>query len=274
MTVKIITDSTSYLEKEFIERENITIVPLHYIFDGQEYREGFPGEFSDFYRKLESTKLFPTTSQPSAGDFFDAYKDALRENDEAIAIVLSSKISGTYTSAVLANGMLEDKKVTIVDSYVAAAALGYLIEDAVEMSKKGMNSEEIAAELNERKKRLDILVTPDTLEYLSRGGRMSTIQSSIGNLLNIKPIIRLVDGELKLAEKARGRTKAISRLIEMVEPGVRKISVCHILNLQEADKMASTLKERFPQALVTIDELGPVIGSHLGPKTLALCLYY
>ena len=79
MTVKIITDSTSYLDKEYIEKENITVVPLHYIFDGQEYREGFPGEFSDFYRKLESTKLFPTTSQPSAGDFFDAYTNVLRK---------------------------------------------------------------------------------------------------------------------------------------------------------------------------------------------------
>jgi DegV family protein with EDD domain len=274
MTVKIITDSTSYLEKDYIEKENITVVPLHYIFDEQEYREGFPGEFGEFYRKLENTKFFPTTSQPAAGDFFDAYNEAFKEHDEVIAIVLSSKISGTYASAVLADGMLEDKKVTIVDSHASAAALRYLVEDAVEMSKEGLNAAAIASELNERKKKLDILVTPETLEYLSRGGRMSSLQSSIGNLLNIKPIIRLVDGELKLAEKARGRNKALAKIIKMVKDDVKRISVCHIMNLEEAKVMAEDLKNQYPDAVVTIDELGPVIGSHLGPKTLALCLYY
>lgn len=274
MTVKIITDSTCYLDKDFIERENVTVVPLHYVFDGEEYKEGFPGEFGEFYNKLQSTKLFPTTSQPAAGDFQVAYLDGFKDHDEAIAIVLSSKISGTYTSAMLANGMLEDKKVTIVDSFVAASALGFLVEDAVQLAKEGKNAKDIAELLNEQKKKLDVYVTPETLDYLSRGGRMSSIQSSIGNLLSIKPIIRLVDGELKLVEKARGRNKAVSRIIELVEPNVKRISVCHILNLEEATTVANTLKERFPDAKVTIDELGPVIGSHLGPKTLGLCLYY
>lgn len=274
MTVKIITDSTCYLDKDFIKRENVTVVPLHYVFDGEEFKEGFPGEFGEFYNKLQSTKLFPTTSQPAAGDFHVAYLDGLKDHDEAIAIVLSSKISGTYTSAMLANGMLEDKKVTIVDSYVAASALGFLVEDAVKLAKEGKNAKEIAAFLNEQKKKLDVYVTPETLDYLSRGGRMSSIQSSIGNLLSIKPIIRLVDGELKLVEKARGRNKAVSRIIELVEPHVKRISVCHILNLEEAETVANTFREKFPNAKVTIDELGPVIGSHLGPKTLGLCLYY
>lgn len=274
MTVKIITDSTCYLDKDFIQSENVTVVPLHYVFDGQEYKEGYPGEFGEFYSKLESTKLFPTTSQPAAGDFQVAYLDAFNKFDEAIAIVLSSKISGTYTSALLANGMLEDKKVTIVDSFVAASALGFLVEDAVQLAKEGKNATEIAELLNEQKGKLDVYVTPETLDYLSRGGRMSSIQSSIGNLLSIKPIIRLTDGELKLVEKARGRNKAVARIIEMVEPHVKRISVCHILNLEEAESVANTLKEKYPKAKVTIDELGPVIGSHLGPKTLGLCLYY
>jgi len=273
MTVKIITDSTSYLDKEYATKENITVVPLNYIFDGVDYKEGFKGEFDDFFHLLETTKLFPTTSQPSAGDFYEAFVDGLREHDEIIAIVLSSKISGTFTSAQMAKDMLEDKKVTIVDTLNAASTEKFLVEDAVEMAKKGMNAEEIAKVLNEKKKKLDVLITPDTLEYLSRGGRLSSVQSRIGNLLNVKPIIRLIDGELKLIEKVRGNKKALDRIVELVSPNPERIAVCHILNYKEAEKMRDMLMKKYPNAKVTIDDLGPVVGSHMGPKTLGLCIY-
>ncbi|MDX9917482.1 MAG: DegV family protein [Gudongella sp.] len=274
MTVKVITDSTSYLDPEYIKKEDISVVPLNYIFGGVESKEGLKGSFEDFYRELESSTDFPTTSQPSAGDFLNAYNDALRDYDEAIVIVLSSKISGTYNSATTAGTMLEDKKVTIVDSTVAAAALKFLVEDAVEMSKQGMDAASIAKVLDEQKEKMEVLLTPESLEYLTRGGRMSTLKSSIGKLLNIKPIIRLIDGELKLEEKARGRKKAIARLIELVRPEVKRIGVCHILDLEEAQLVTKTLKEKFPKAVITFEDLGPVIGSHLGPKTIGLCIYY
>lgn len=273
MTVKIITDSTSYLDKEYAKKENITVVPLNYIFDGIDYQEGFKGEFDEFFHKLESTKLFPTTSQPAAGDFYQAFVEGLKDHDEIIAIVLSSKISGTFTSAQMAKDMLEDKKVTIVDSLNAASTLKFLVEDAVAMAKEGKTGEEIAEVLNDKKKHLDVLITTDTLEYLSRGGRLSSVQSSIGNLLNIKPIIRLIDGELKLIEKVRGKNKAIGKIVDLVNPNATRIAVCHILNIEEAEKMKEKLQEKFPNTTVTIEDLGPVVGSHLGPKTLGLCIY-
>lgn len=108
--IKIITDSTCYISKEYVEKENLAIVPLTYVFDGVSSKEGFKGEFDEFFEKLGSTKLFPTTSQPAAGDFVDVFNEALKENDEIIVIVLSSKLSGTYNSALLAKNMLEDKK--------------------------------------------------------------------------------------------------------------------------------------------------------------------
>lgn len=108
--IKIITDSTCYISKEYVDKENIGIVPLTYVFDGVSSKEGFKGEYDEFFQKLGSTKLFPTTSQPATGDFFHAFNEALKDNDEIIAIVLSSKISGTYNSASLAKNMLEDKK--------------------------------------------------------------------------------------------------------------------------------------------------------------------
>ncbi|HLS53092.1 MAG TPA: DegV family protein [Tissierellaceae bacterium] len=271
--IKIVTDSTSYISKDYIEKEDVAVVPLNYVFDGETYLEGFKGEFDDFFRKLENSNLFPTTSQPSVGDFHQVFKDALKEYDEIIAIVLSSKLSGTYNSAVLAKDMLEDERVTIIDSETSASNLRFLVEDAVEMAKANKSSEEIIKHINNKKNSMKVFLTAATLEYLKRGGRLSALQSTIGNLLNIKPIIELKDGQLQLLEKVRGKNRATSKIISYIHENVEKISICHILNLEEAEKFKSTLEEKFPKASITIDDLGPVVGSHLGPKAIGICFY-
>lgn len=272
--IKIITDSTSYLSKKYAKKENITIVPLNYVFGEETGKEKSPGEFDDFFEKLKTTKLFPTTSQPSAGEFLDFFNDAFEEGyDEVIAILLSSKLSGTYNSAVLAKNILENKKITIIDSQNAASNLRFLVEDAVEMVKEGKSSEEIESHINSKKMEMYVYLTTETLEYLSRGGRLSALQSTVGNLLNIKPIIELKNGELTLLEKLRGKNKAISSIIDKVPTNVKRIGICHILNVEEAQKFKNILEEKFPEAEVSIDELGPVIGSHLGPKGIGICFY-
>lgn len=272
--IKIITDSTSYLEKDYCLQEDITVVPLNYIFGGKTHLEGFKGEFDEFYKELASSKDFPTTSQPAVGDFLEAFTAAFEEGyDEIIAILLSSKISGTYNSAVLAKNMLEDERITIIDSLSAASNLRFLVEDAVNMAKEGRSPKEIEEYINDKKERMKIYLTVDTLEYLARGGRLSSIQSTLGNLLNIKPIIQLKDGQLELLEKIRGKNKAMERIISYINEDVEKIGICHILNHREAEKLRDKLKVRFPQATIIIDELGPVVGSHLGPKAIGLCFY-
>lgn len=271
--IKVVTDSTSYITKEFAIKENLEVVPLNYIFDGQTFKEGFKGEFDEFFEKLGSTKLFPSTSQPSAGDFYEAFVNGLKDHDEIIAIVLSSKVSGTYNSAVLAKSMLEDKKITIIDTETSASNLRFLVEDALNMVKEGKTTNEIVTFIEVKKKSMYVFLTTATLEYLSRGGRLSSVQSTIGNLLSIKPIIQLKNGELKLVEKVRGDNKALSTIIDNIPDHVQKIGLCHILNIEEAKKVKIMLENKFPDALITIDELGPVIGAHLGPKTLGFCFF-
>lgn len=272
--IKIITDSTSYITKEYAEKENITVVPLSYVFDGISYKEGFKGEFDEFFQKLGSTKLFPTTSQPPAGEFVEAFENAFKDDyDEIVVILLSSKLSGTYNSAVLAQNMLENKSITIIDTLTSASNLRFLVEDAVEMVKEGKSSDEIKEFIEEKKNNMKVYLTADTLEYLSRGGRLSTFQSTVGNLLNIKPIIQLKEGELSLLEKTRGKNKAIEGTIEKVPEDVSKIAVCHALNIDEAKKVKGILEEKFPNALISLDDLGPVIGAHLGPKAIGICFY-
>ncbi len=271
--IKIITDSTAYLTREYIRKENISIVPLNYVFGEENGKEAFPGEFDDFYDKLENTKLFPTTSQPSAGEFVSEFNKSFEEGyDEIIAIVLSSKLSGTYNSALLSKDMLDDKKVTIIDSLSAAANMRFLVEDAVEMAKLGKSSEEIETHLNAKKMNMIIYLTTETLEYLSRGGRLSSMQSKIGNLLNIKPILKLKDGELGLLEKLRGKNKALNTMIDKVPEDVKQIGICHVSNIEGAEKLRSRLVEKFPNIEIQIDELGPVIGAHLGPKGIGICI--
>jgi DegV family protein with EDD domain len=271
--IKIVTDSTSYFSKEFLKNKDLSIVPLNYVFDDKSYVEGFKGEFDEFFKMLGSSKLFPTTSQPAVGDFYEVFKKALEDYEEIIAIVLSSKLSGTYNSAILAKNMLEDKKITIIDSETSASNLRYLVEDALQMSEEGKTSKEIEDFINDKKTKMNIYLTTDTLEYLSRGGRLSSFQSAIGNFLNVRPIIELRDGELQLLEKIRGKNKSILRLIEKIPENVQKISICHILNLSEAKKLQDILIKKFPDADISVDELGPVVGAHLGPKTLGICFY-
>lgn len=272
--IKIVTDSTAYITKEYAERENITIVPLNYVFGEETGKDPFPGEFDEFYNKLENTKLFPSTSQPAVGEFLDAFNKAFSKGyDEIIAILLSSKLSGTFNSAMLAKDMLEYKKITIIDSLTTVSNMKFLVEDAVEMVKQGKTSDDIEIYLNTKKTNINIYLTTDTLEYLRRGGRLSTVQATLGNLLNIKPIIELKDGELKLLEKLRGRNKVISAIIDRIPSNVNKIGICHVLNKEDAEKIKDLLKEKFPNAIIIIDELGPVIGSHLGPKGIGVCFY-
>ena len=271
MTVKIITDSTSYLEPELIEKENITVIPLNYVFDGKDYKEGFRGGFDDFFHKLETTDFFPTTSQPATGDFVEAYEEALKSHDQVVVITLSSKISGTYTSAQMAADLVDPDKIKVVDSVGVAGTLRFLVEDAVAMAKNGMKAVEISEKIGETTDKTGIAMTTDTLEYLSRGGRLSSLQAGIGNILSIKPIIEMKDGPLQLVQKVRGKRKALNGLLSYVPENATRLSVCHVTNKEESEKMAQTLREKYPAARVTVDELGPVIGAHLGPKTVGIC---
>ncbi|NLX63075.1 MAG: DegV family protein [Tissierellia bacterium] len=272
--IKIITDTTSYIAKDFAEKHNISVVSLNYSFDGLVEKEGFPGEFENFFNRLANSNLFPTTSQPSTGEFIEVYQKAISEGYESIIVILlSSKLSGTYSNAVLAKNMLGDERITIIDSQQVASNLRFLVEDALNMTQNGHTKEEIVAYIEEKKKKMFIYLTVDTLEYLKRGGRLSSIQSIIGDALNIKPIIMLDDGELKLIEKVRGKSRAITSMVKKIPEDVKRISICHVLNEAEAVKIKESLEKQYSFAQITIDEIGPVIGCHIGPKALGICFY-
>jgi DegV family protein with EDD domain len=269
--VKIVTDSTSYINKEYLVQSDIASVPLSVIFQGTVTNEGFPGEFDSFYEKLKTSEDFPTTSQPSIQAFYDVFKPALDNGQEIIAIVLSSKLSGTYNSAMAAALMCETDKIVVIDSETCGPNLRFLVERANELSLDGLSRDEIVDIINKEKKRTGINITVGSLEYLKRGGRLSSTQALIGTLLSIKPIIALIDGKLEPIDKVRGKSKAIAAMISNIPQDVKRISICQIQNLDDAEDIRTVLKEKFPKAEISFSELGPVVGSHLGPKALGIC---
>jgi len=272
--IQIVTDSTSYINKSFIEEHDIEVVPLSVHFEDETETEGFVGEFESFFSKLANAKNFPTTSQPPIGSFVKVFEKAIDEEKEIIVLTISSKLSGTYSSASSAAKIVDKDKISVIDSESTAANLKAFVEIALEMIAKGHTRDEIVSRIEEQKKRSSICLTVDTLDYLQKGGRLSNTSAFFANLLNIRPIIALVDGKLEGVSKTRGKKKALEKMIELIHKDAFRISVCHIYALDEAQSVKETIQSRFPNAEVTVDDLGPVVGAHLGPKALGICYLY
>ncbi|NLC45179.1 MAG: DegV family protein [Clostridiales bacterium] len=269
--IQIVTDSTAYFTKEYAIKNNIQVVPLSVTFSGETNDEGFPGEFESFYRRLESSKDFPTTSQPSISAFAEVYEEILAQGNEIITIVISEKLSGTHNSASAAENMTAPDKISVIDSETTVANLKLLVEMARTMAENGNSREEIVVNIEREKKRMYVDLTAATLEYLKRGGRLSSAQAAIGGFLNVKPILGLRDGKLEAVAKVRGKKKALDYLVDHVPENATHISVLHIMSTEEAKRIKQKLKERFPQIEVNIEEIGPVIGTHLGPGGIGIC---
>lgn len=272
--IKIVTDSTAYIDKPFAEKHQIEIVPLSVNFEGEVSNEGFPGEFKPFFDRLAKSSSFPTTSQPSVGAFKAVYDQALLEDNEIIVLTISSKLSGTYNSAVTAASLVNSSNISVIDSLSTAANLKVLVQEALRLIEQGKSRIEIVDELEKQKKNMGIRLTVGTLEYLKKGGRLSNTGALIGSLLNIKPIIALVDGKLEPVAKVRGRKKAIETLIEGIPADVKVINLAHIDAMDEALEIKAHLIEKFGLENIEINELGPVVGAHLGPKALGILFKY
>lgn len=269
--IQIVVDSTAYFTKEEIKKYDLRVVPLHVTFGDESEPEGFPGEFEDFYNRLVTSSEFPRTSQPSIEAFAQVFEEAVKDGKEVITLVLSSKVSGTFNSASVAAQMVGQDKISVIDSTTAVGNFKALAKRALELSEKGFGRQEIVNIINEEKLRTAVSLTVDNLEYLKRGGRLTSAQAFIGNMLNVKPIIGLIDGALEPIGKVRGKKKAIEHMISIIPDHVKEVTVCHILDEEEAVRVKELIEERFKGIKVYMDIIGPVIGSHLGPKAIGIC---
>lgn len=274
--VAIVTDSTAYIPVEIRKERQIEMVPLNVIFGEESFQEEIDLTTEQFYEKMKNTEELPKTSQPAIGQFVELFEQLAEKGYEQIVTIhLSSKISGTYQSALSAGEMVEGIDVFGFDTEVSCSPQAYYVYEAARAAEAGANATEILEKLNFMKKTAKAYFMVDNLNHLHRGGRLSGAQLVVGNLLKIKPILHFEEGSIVPFEKVRTEKKALARLLELLEQDVSQggsyyATVIHANRLDGAEQLVQTIKERFPEVEVDISFFGPVIGTHLGAGSLGL----
>ena len=274
--IRIVTDSTADLPAELIEKYGIEVVSLKVHFGEEVYedRELLPEQF---YEKLVRSSKLPTTSQPSPVDFLDVYKRLNETPDtQILSIHLSSALSGTYQSAMLAKSMLEENAdITIIDGKSASYGTGMLIEAAARAAASGKTMDEIIEIVNRLREHTRLYFLVDTLEYLHKGGRIGKASAVFGSLLNIKPILSIDDdGEVYAVDRIRGQKRAMGRIIELLKEdfGDEEVNVdlAFADNKESADELGALMKQHFQVKEYTYTRIGSVIGAHAGTGAIAV----
>jgi DegV family protein with EDD domain len=277
--IKIVTDSTAYLPEAAVRQHDIRVVPLYVHFGEQAFREGVELSNEEFYTRLKEAPELPTTSQPSAGEFHQVFKELVEAGHEVVTLTISSKLSGTWNSAMAAKEMLPEAGITIIDSLSTSVGLHLMIEAAIEAISAGATRQEIVETLEPIKQRMRILFVVDTLEYLAKGGRIGNAKAFLGTLLKVKPILVLQDGAIEPLEQVRSKRKALTRMLDLVEENVgshgsqAKTGITNALVPEEAEALGKELLERLDCAQPVMGELGPVIGTHTGPGVIGIAAY-
>ena len=277
MKTRIIVDSTADLMPEIKER--VHVVPLTVHFGDEEYIDGVTIDHKTFYEKLIESDVLPTTSQATPDAFMKEFEKAGQAGEAAVVITIASQLSGTYQSAVIAAGEYEN--IFVVDSGSGAMGSGILTELALRLLDEGKSAEEVAAILEEEKKKIVIVALVDTLEYLKKGGRISKTLAFAGGVLNIKPVLSIICGEINLLGKARGSKMGNNLLIQEMDKaggidfrkpvllGYTGISNALLLKYIEDSRhiWEGNLEE------VRYTSVGSVIGTHAGPGAVAVAFF-
>lgn len=264
--IKIISDSSCDLSKEIIEKYKIDIVPLNISFGEEIYVDG-ELEKKEFYRKMKESKELPKTSCPSPDMFLKSYEG----EEDVIVLTIASKLSGTYSSALLAKSMYEEnnpnKKIAVIDTESGSVAQGLLAIKGSDMIREGKTFEEIVERLESIKKDIVFYGTLETLENAIKGGRINPLAGKIINALNFKAIIKIGDGEVKPIDKARGDKNSIKKVIDKVydtinEDENKSLIISHANCIEKANKVKELMLEKHSFENILIEEVGAVIGTY------------
>lgn len=277
MKTRIIVDSTTDLLPHL--KEQVQVVPLTVLFGEEQYIDGVTIDHKTFYEKLVESDVLPSTSQATPAAFGTEMKKAQDAGAEAVVITISSKLSGTYQSAVIA--AQDYPNVFVVDSGTGAIGGGILTERALQLAQEGRSARNIAAILEEEKKKIRIVALVDTLEYLKKGGRISKTVAFAGTMLNIKPVLSIVDGEINMLGKARGSRQGNNLLVQEIEKagGVdfSRPVLLGYTGLSDAllRKYIEDSRHIWQEGLTNVRYtlIGSVIGTHAGPGAVAVAFF-
>jgi len=273
MTVKIVTDSLSDITSDIADEMGITIVPLTVFFGKEAFLDRVTITTDEFYDRLIHGNIWPTTTQPPPGDFVNVYNGLAKETDEILVVTLSSKISGTYQSALNAKSLIEKKcRIEVIDSRMVAMGLGLIVIAAAKAAQTGASLDELADLVRRAMSRSHIIIYFDTLKYLAQGGRIGKAQGLLGSMLSIKPILTVKDGEMHPVTRLRSQKAGMDYLYDFVVgfSHVEELAVEHTTTPDEADKLAERFSSLFPNEHIHRSTVSPVLGTHGGPGAVAV----
>ncbi|GAP14396.1 EDD domain protein, DegV family [Longilinea arvoryzae] len=278
--VAIVTDSTACFPKEIIQGYPMFVAPLQVIWGDQSYQDGVDIQPSEFYTRLSNSKTMPTTSQTTPGYFAELYTRLLDQGYDILSVHISSRLSGTLDSAIQARKMVMNGKgrISLVDTYGAGMAMGFPALIAARAAKQGATLEECRILTENAVKNSGVFVVVPTLDYLYRGGRIGGAAAFVGSVLNLKPIIKLIDGRLDAVDKVRTFSKAVNQMTELFLKDVNgrlpvRIAVHHANCPDAARMLLDRVCARFSASDVAeafIADVSPVIGAHIGPGALGI----
>ncbi|HET7480234.1 MAG TPA: DegV family protein [Rubrobacteraceae bacterium] len=263
MTTAIVTDSTTSLAPELRERPDVRVVPLTFHFGPDEtYLDKVDMSNAEFYERLADSDEFPTTSQPPAGAFVEAY-ESLSVYDDVLVLTLSGKVSGTYESAVAAAEMV-DRPVEVLDTRSAEMGSGLILLEALKVIDEGGEFRDARRAAEAAIRRCSILFAVGTLQYLAKSGRIGRAQRMVGTALDIRPVLALEDGEVVPHKRARGRKRQMAALVEQLQPAVEAGSSLYFGHI-DAPEAVSELAAALGVEQERVAEIGGVVGCHVGP---------
>lgn len=274
-TVAVVTDSTSYMPRALLDEYQISVVPNVVNWGTQTYRDSVDITSSEFFERLKTDPVQPTTAVASIGEFRDGYARAAETADAVVGIHLSQKLSGTYSAAVQAMGLIPDKKIEVIDSNATAMALGFVVLAAARAASAGGSLEQVVQAARDTIPHVGIMFTVETLEYLHRGGRIGGAAAFVGGLLNLKPILELRDGRVEPLERVRTKRKALDRILDVIAERTQgktpiRLATIHAAAPQEATELLEMARTRLGAADCYLAEASPTVAVHTGPGTVGL----
>ena len=273
MTVKIVTDSLSDITSDVAEELGITVVPLTVLFGHETYLDRVTITTDEFYHRLIHGNIWPTTTQPPPGDFVNVYNELAKETDEILVVTLSSKISGTYESALNAQGLVEKKcRIEVIDSLTVAMGLGLIVITAAKAAQSGAKLDELTALVRKAMTRSNFIAYFDTLKYLAKGGRIGKATGFLGSLLSFKPLLTVKDGEISPVTRVRAVAAGMDYLYNFITgfSNIEELAVEHTTAPDEADKLVERLSSTFPKERIYRSTVSPVLGVYGGPGAVAV----
>jgi DegV family protein with EDD domain len=273
--IKVVTDSTADLPDDVAKELGIEVLPVYIIWDNKSFLDGVDMKTDEFYQRLTTSEVLPTTSQPTIADFQAIYKQLAEQCEGIVSVHISSKLSGTYDTAIQAIKSLDGNfPITVIDSQFNSIGLGLVAMSAARVAKAGKKLKEVVQETKLAIGQVRMLGVFDTLKYAMAGGRISKSVGTIVTILNIKPMLTFKDGEVVHAGAARTYSKAMERLVEFVKNNlpVQDLAIVHSAAFTAAEKLKQQLGGVFPEDRILINQLGAALGVHGGPGMLLVAL--